>query len=266
MSDRSTTSSIATQREEENRAPSLAMRLYAVIWWTSFATFTTLLFGALILVLPTAIFDRRRRIMHFLTCVWGWSVYGLNPFWSLRVENRNLLPRKTGGVFVSNHDSLADILVLAAVFRPFKFVSKVSVFKVPVLGWAMTLNQYVPLKRGDKASVMAMFQQCRHWLKLGTSVLMFPEGTRSPDGNVQAFKDGAFQLACETDMPIYPIAVAGTRDALPKHGLIAPLESHVIVRALPPVYPADFDHDVARLRDHVRGLIVAEKTRLHERL
>lgn len=254
--------------DEVQQSPSLAMRLYAAIWWICFAFFTFFMFVMVcVLTIPTLLFDRRARIIHVLTtCVWGWSVYAFNPFWSIRVEGRDKLPWNERGLFVANHDSLADILVMGALFRPYKFVSKESVFKVPALGWAMTLLGYVPLRRGDRESVLEMLERCRTWLERDVPIAMFPEGTRSPDGVVQKFKDGAFQLSVETGSPVYPIVLAGTRDALPKHGLIAPLRSHVRVKVLDPVHPDEFQGNVDALREHVRTVIVSEKARLTERL
>lgn len=243
------------------------MRLYATIWWVSFAVFTAFMFFAVVLILPTMIFDRRRRLLHVVTtCFWGWAVYALNPFWSLKVQGRSKIPFTERAVLVANHDSLADILVCGALFRPFKFVSKESVFKVPFLGWGMTLNQYIPLRRGDKESIKKMYQRSLEWLNRDVPVLLYPEGTRSPDGQVQQFKDGAFRLAIESQSPIYPIVLAGTRDALPKHGLIAPLESHVRVKVLDPVYPEEFHNNMEALREHVRTVIIAEKARQTELL
>lgn len=259
----------ATTTSEEERAPSpgLAMRTYAVLWWTCFAMFTCAMWVYTLAITPLLLFDRRRRIFHLMTvCVWGWSVYALNPFWSLDVEGRDKLPWDGRAVLVPNHDSLADILVLGALFRPFRFVSKSSVFSVPVLGWGMRLCRYISVTRGNAESVGRMFRDCEDALADDIPILMFAEGTRSPDGKVLPFKDGAFQLASDTDSPVYPIILAGTRDALPKHGLIAPLESKVRVRVLDPIDPADFDGDVDRLRDHVRAVVIREKARLTREL
>lgn len=264
----STQSIAENTNEDQNTSPGLAMRLYAVIWWTCFAAFTVFAFLLVcVLIVPSMIFDRRHRIIHVLTtCFWGWSVYAFNPLWSIRVDGREKLPWDGRALFVANHDSLADILVMGALFRPYKFVSKASVFAVPAMGWAMTLLGYVPLRRGDRASVLEMLERCRLWLEKDVPIAMFPEGTRSPDGVVQKFKDGAFQLAIETDSPVFPIVLAGTRDALPKHGLIAPLRSHVRVKVLDPVHPDEFHGNLEALREHVRTVIVSEKARLTESL
>jgi 1-acyl-sn-glycerol-3-phosphate acyltransferase len=257
----------STTEKERRESPSLPMRFYAVCWWTGFAVFTCAMWVYALALTPLLVIERRRRLYHLATvCVWGWAVYALNPFWSLRVEGREKLPWDGPAVLVPNHDSLADILVLGALFRPFRFVSKSSVFSVPVLGWAMRLCRYISVTRGNRDSVTRMFEQCRGALADDIPVLMFPEGTRSPDGAVLPFKDGAFRLAAETNAPIHPIILAGTRDALPKHGLIAPLESHVRVRVLDPVDPSEFDGDVVRLREHVRSIVITEKARLTREL
>jgi 1-acyl-sn-glycerol-3-phosphate acyltransferase len=92
-------------------------------------------------------------------------------------------------------------------------------------------------------------------------VLLFPEGTRSPDSQLLPFKDGAFRLAQAKGCPLIPIALTGTADTLPKHGLVLKRRAHCKVSILEPVDPKAFP-DVATLRDHVRNLIDAEKTRL----
>jgi 1-acyl-sn-glycerol-3-phosphate acyltransferase len=147
-----------------------------------------------------------------------------------------------------------DILVLFDLFRPFKWVSKHENFKIPFVGWNMRLNGYVSLVRGDRESVEQMLEECRGLLRRGNPLLFFPEGTRTRDGQLQAFKDGAFELAVEHGVPLICVAVHGTGRALPKHGTI--LRDHVDahVEVLPPLDPADYP-SVAALRDAARERI-----------
>ena len=88
-------------------------------------------------------------------------------------------------------------------------------------------------------------------------VLLFPEGTRSLDGTLQPFKDGAFRLACEAGCPIIPVALSGTERGLPKHGIMLRNRMHARVEVLAPVDPADHGDDPARLREAVRAAIAA---------
>jgi 1-acyl-sn-glycerol-3-phosphate acyltransferase len=125
---------------------------------------------------------------------------------------------------------------------------------VPVIGWNMRLNDYVPLVRGSGASVRRMMEHCDRLLAAGSPIMMFPEGRRTPDGSLQPFKDGAFELAVKRGVPVHPIAVHGTRQALPKHGLILREHVNVRVEVLPPLDPGDYP-DAYALRDAARKAI-----------
>jgi 1-acyl-sn-glycerol-3-phosphate acyltransferase len=236
--------------------------IHTVLFWSFFAASSMVLFFVgLLLLLVTWPFDRNRKVLHLFSCGWAQMYFWVNPGWRLRIEGRERLPWKGPAVLVANHQSLGDILVLFGLYRPFKWVSKASVFKVPFLGWNMYLNGYVGLVRGDKQSIAKMVAECEQWLDKGVPVLLFPEGTRSPDSQLLPFKDGAFRLAQTKGVPLIPIALTGTADTLPKHGLVLKRRAHCKVSVLEPVDPKAFP-DVAALRDHVRNLIDAEKTRL----
>jgi 1-acyl-sn-glycerol-3-phosphate acyltransferase len=236
---------------------------FSLLFWTFFVVSCVPLFvGALVIFCLTTPFDRNGRILHLYSCGWAQLYFWVNPFWKLRVDGREKLPWHGAAVLVSNHESLGDILVLFGLFRPYKWVSKKSNFSLPFIGWNMALNRYVPLIRGQKTSVLQMMRDCQRWLSRGVPVLVFPEGTRSPDGEVKAFKDGAFQLAVDQQCPVIPIALSGTAAALPKHGLV--LRQSVVCRVsvLDPVQPSAFGNDVSALREHVRATIIAARASL----
>jgi 1-acyl-sn-glycerol-3-phosphate acyltransferase len=236
--------------------------LHSVLFWSFFvASSSVLFFVALAVFLVTWPFDRNGRVLHLFSCGWAQLYFWVNPGWRLHIEGREHLPWHGPAVLVSNHQSMGDILVLFGLYRPFKWVSKASNFKLPFLGWNMYLNRYVPLVRGDKESIAKMMDGCGHWLDRGVPVLLFPEGTRSPDQALLPFKDGAFRLALSKGCPLIPIVLTGTGDTLPKHGLLLKPQAHCKVRILPPVDPRAFQ-DVAPLREHVRDLMAAEKSRL----
>jgi 1-acyl-sn-glycerol-3-phosphate acyltransferase len=237
--------------------------LFAFWWWATFALVCAVMFVvATVCFVLTVPFDRRRVIQHLLSCFWAQIMFYLTPLWRLDIEGRDKLPWRGPAVLVSNHESLGDILVLFGLYRPFKWVSKAEVFNAPFLGWNMRYNGYVPLVRGDKDSIKEMMRRCHGWLERGAPILMFPEGTRSPDAEVKAFKDGAFRLAMEAGCPLYPIVLTGTADTLPKHGLLVKPVARCRVRVLDPVDPVTFEGDVGRFRDHIRELIIEEKRRM----
>jgi 1-acyl-sn-glycerol-3-phosphate acyltransferase len=238
-------------------------RLISGIYWTLLALSSAPLFViALVIFLVTWPFDRNGKLLHLYSCAWAQLYFRTNPMWKLTVEGREKLPWRGAAVLVANHESLGDILVLFGLFRPFKWVSKKSVFNVPFIGWNMRLNRYVGLVRGNKESILKMLGECARWLQRGVPILMFPEGTRSPDGEVKAFKDGAFQIAIDHGCPVIPIVLTGTARTLPKHGFVLREHADCRVRVLEPVSPRAFGNDVAALRDHVRSLIIEEKARM----
>jgi 1-acyl-sn-glycerol-3-phosphate acyltransferase len=120
----------------------------------------------------------------------------------------------------------------------------------------MTLNRYVKLRRGDRASVVQMMKACRETLAQGSSVMMFPEGTRSPDGRMRTFKPGAFELALDSRRPILPIVLRGTSDALPKRGFVLQGRHPISIEVLDPLPYESFAGETAEaLTQRVRELI-----------
>jgi 1-acyl-sn-glycerol-3-phosphate acyltransferase len=229
------------------------VRVVSAGYWALIALTCPVFFaGALVVFALTVLFDRRRLVLHLYSSAWATFYVRMNPLWRLRVTGRDRLPWRGGAVLVANHASLVDILVLFDLFRPYKWVSKAENFKLPFIGWNMRLNDYVPLVRGDRVSVVAMLEHCARHLERGCPVLMFPEGTRSEDGRLKAFKDGAFELAATHGVPVIPIAVHGTGRALPKHGLV--LEEHVDAH-IEVLAPLALSSDPAALRDEARRRI-----------
>jgi 1-acyl-sn-glycerol-3-phosphate acyltransferase len=236
------------------------MRVFSMAFWAFIALCCLPFFAiAVAIFVVTWPFDRRRVVLHLYSCFWATFYLYANPLWRLRVDGRDKLPWRGPAVIVANHASLIDILVLFALYRPFKWVSKAQNFKLPFIGWNMTLNDYVPLVRGNKSSIVKMMADCRRHLARGTPVLIFPEGTRTRDGNLQPFKDGAFRLAVEAGCPIIPVAVHGTRDSLPKHGAILRNRMDALVEVLDPI-PVE-GRDADELRELARYAIASALAR-----
>jgi len=215
---------------------SVVFTVLSVLFWASIVLSSAVLYPvALLIWLVTVPFDRRLVLLHKFTCFWASLYSWLNPAWRVRVVGREHVRPGATYVMVANHLSFLDILVLFRLRRHFKWVSKVEMFRIPAIGWNMRLNRYVKLRRGDKQSVLEMMAACRRTLAEGSSVMIFPEGTRSPDGKLRAFKPGAFQLALDAHVPILPIVISGTADALPKHGFVLRGWHQIGIRVLPEV-------------------------------
>ena len=100
-----------------------------------------------------------------------------------------------------------------------------------------------------------MMNTCKNWLKRGASVMIFPEGTRSENGEVQPFRDGAFRMAVDCDVPVITIIVKGTYEIYSKTAQKLNFNSDIVVRVLPPVYAKDFDGSSGKMRTYVHDLI-----------
>jgi len=232
----------------------------SLLFWGFIALSSLLLFPiAVILWATTILVDRRRAVLHRFTCFWASLYTWLNPAWRVHVEGRKRIRAGVPYVMVANHQSFLDILVLFRLFVHFKWVSKIEMFRIPCIGWNMALNGYIKLRRGDAESVAEMMRACEQTLADGNPIMMFPEGTRSPDGRLKAFKAGAFVLAQRARVPLLPIVVEGTARALPKHGFVLRGRHAIRIRVLDEIPFSSFaEKPIDRLVSEVRDVFTAE--------
>jgi 1-acyl-sn-glycerol-3-phosphate acyltransferase len=185
----------------------------SVLFWVFFTiTMVVLFFPALLIWLITLPFDRNKRVLHQYSCFWGSLYTWFNPFLKVKIEGKETLERGRSYVYCANHQSMMDIVILYRLFLHFKWVSKKEIFKVPFLGWNMYLNNYLYLDRSSPSSQIRMMKDGETLLNGGSSLMIFPEGTRSKDGKVGKFRDGAFVLSQKTGSPVVPVVIKGSRD------------------------------------------------------
>ena len=238
--------------------------VYNVYYWTYLVVSIVLLFfPALLIFLVTSPFDTRRRLLQSYTTWWGGHYLAWAPFAGVTIENRERAILPGACVYVANHQSMVDILAIFATRLPFLWVSKIENFYAPFLGWNMALNRYVALKRGYLPSIMRMVRTCNRRLQEGHNLFVFPEGTRSPTGEIRTFYSGAFRIAARNKVPIVPLVIEGSARVLPK-GSFRIVPQRVVVRVLEPVDPASVNFDHRRLHDVVRARMVEELKRLRE--
>jgi 1-acyl-sn-glycerol-3-phosphate acyltransferase len=234
--------------------------LVSVYFWFSLFFISALLFPVTFLTwILTVLFDRRRFILHKMTCCWADLVLWINPYWRTRVEGKQKFDRKTTYVIVSNHQSGADILVLFRLYRHYKWVAKQSLFYYPFIGWNMWLNGYISIVRTRGRSKLMMMDKAANTVRAGNSVMLFPEGTRTRDGNIQPFKTGAFRLALDTKSPILPVAIIGTYHAINKNSLLIHKNYNIRLVILDPIpYEQIASLDPKEIATKVHDLIRAE--------
>ncbi len=233
---------------------------------TIFSVWSWLVFGVCVIVwlplvalvrLVTAPFDPGRYWAGYMFRKLTVVHQVLNPLWRFRVRGERITDPRRPYIVVANHESFVDILLISHLPFEMKWLSKSEFFKLPLAGWMMRLAGDIPLVRGERDSTVDAMEQCRDRLRKKVSVMIFPEGTRSPDGALGRFKSGAFRLAIETGTPILPLAVHGTRTALRKHDWRFGV-SDAEVRVLEPIPTEGMTtRDAFRLRDHARSAIAA---------
>ena len=227
-------------------------------------------FGGFGVQLPLALAtlgDKSRRVPgRFLRDI-GVVISKVNPMWDFRIHGDlpDYMPGRT--VVVSNHVSNSDAFLIAHLPWEMKWLGKSSLFKIPVFGWLMRFAGDVPVTRGAKDSIKNAMALCREHLERDMPVMIFPEGTRSKEGELLPFKDGAFRLAIESRADILPIAVAGTKTALPKHSWRFGFSKGLVMVGQPISTEGLSLDDVERIKGEARAQIeamVAELARAAE--
>ncbi|MCM8791260.1 MAG: 1-acyl-sn-glycerol-3-phosphate acyltransferase [Candidatus Omnitrophica bacterium] len=229
--------------------------LMSVMIWIAGAFITAAIFISSFLIKNAPFPIRGRQKLIHKQCFW-WSdaLIALNPFWKVSVEGLENIDHSKTYVIVANHESLADIIIIYQTRMYFKWVAKEELLKVPLIGGLLRMNDHVMLSRDDLGSIKEAYRKAIEFLRAGTSMLFFPEGTRSSTDMMGEFKNGAFKLAIKESMPILPIYIGGTREAIPKGGFIFKTKVSGRIVVLPPIETAGFKvADYARLRDMVRG-------------
>ena len=146
----------------------------------------------------------------------GIALAKANPSWRIEVSGEKIDNPRKPYVVVSNHQSMADIPIVSHLPWEMKWLGKAELFRLPIIGWMMKLSGDIPVERGDRRKSAQAFLRALKYLEQHCSVMFFPEGTRSIDGRVQRFADGAFQLAIKAKTAILPVALDGSFDCLPK--------------------------------------------------
>jgi len=166
---------------------------------------------------------------------WGRGVIRLGG-WRVQTEGLERLP-EGGAILVSNHQSLVDIPLFLSVFpREIKFLAKRELGEIPLFGKAMGFAGNLFIDRDDPRDAVHLMREAVRRIAKGQVVVVFPEGTRSPDGEIGEFKTGAFYIAQKAGVPILPVYIDGGRHALPKGSLLfQPAE--MVVRVLEPILP-----------------------------
>lgn len=243
----------------------LFYKIYSVLGWITQISCSIVVTPFFVLVwLFTFWWDHKRVATHFMSAFWAWLLQAIIPYWKIEFEGREKIPWKKPVVMVSNHRSQLDILALCKIRRPFKWTSKSENFRMPFVGMVLILTKSIPVYRESLRSGSKFIAHAEAEVNRGSSILLFPEGTRSKTGTMRIFKEGAFLLAKRTQTPIIPIIHTGSENAFPGSSWIMG-KAHIRIRVLDEI-PAETvrDLDVKSLMNLTRermelGLSILEK-------
>lgn len=166
-------------------------------------------------------FDRKGRVVHHYARLWGKVALLANRV-KVKIVGMDRLNGKGPYIFMSNHQGSYDIFALLGHLPyQFKWLAKKELFSIPFFGWTMAAAGYISIDRGGTRETVGAMNEAAQKIREGMSVVIFPEGSRSPNGSVQPFKKGGFTLAIKSKVPIVPISISGSRDIMPKDKLTA---------------------------------------------
>jgi 1-acyl-sn-glycerol-3-phosphate acyltransferase len=230
-------------------------------WWRTVfflipaITLYTIVLGAI--SIASSLFDRRGYTAHRCARAWSWLILKTTGV-RVTVEGLERVVPGTTYIFVSNHQSIYDTpVVFSSLPFQLRIIAKESLAMFPVLGWHLRRGRhlFVDRKHPDRAGIL------RRWRALvseGLSLIIYAEGTRSPDGRVARFKAGSFMLAIEAGLPVVPVAVIGTRAVMPKGRLrTEPADVRLVIHdpIQPPAMASPTVHDAKALADRVHDIV-----------
>lgn len=208
-------------------------KIYSIVAWITMAITSIIITPFFLLVwITTFWWDKRTLASHMMATFWAWHYQSLVPFWKLSLEGREKIPWNRPVVMVANHRSLIDILALHKLRRPFKWVSKTENFKLPFVGMVLSLNNHVKINRESLRSGAQFLSQAELEMKKGSSILMFPEGTRSKSKDMRPFKEGAFLLAKKTGCGVIPIVHIGSEKTFDRGSWVLKGKAPILIRVL----------------------------------
>jgi 1-acyl-sn-glycerol-3-phosphate acyltransferase len=186
---------------------------YIILW----VLLSTIVLGILAIII--SLFSRTGNIVHLIARIWGRGILFVSRI-RVTVEGLAQIDPLRSYIYMSNHQSNFDIPVLLAHLPvQFRWLAKAELFKIPIFGRAMRGAGYVRIDRFNRESAIDSINEAAAKMKDGVSVMIFPEGTRSRDGNISPFKKGGFVMAVDSGVPIVPIILRGTLPIMGKSSL-----------------------------------------------
>ena len=215
-------------------------KLIIFIWTLLFTAFMA------VMVILFSILCAGEDTAHKVGRIWAKCLLGVSKI-KVSLKGFSNINLNRPHIYMANHTSNFDIPVLQSCLPVhFKWLAKSELFKIPIFGFAMKRAGYISIDRSDKESAIQSLQTAAKIIQSGASVIIFPEGTRSRNQNVQPFKKGGFVLAVDSGVPIVPVILHGTWKIMPKNQFfIEP--GHVVVEIKKPIESSDYTRETKDL-------------------
>ncbi|MDH5682372.1 MAG: 1-acyl-sn-glycerol-3-phosphate acyltransferase [Spirochaetota bacterium] len=193
---------------------------------------------------------------HLISTTWAKQLIWISGVKIEATGLENIDPEKNY-VFISNHASLFDIPILLSIIKcEIKMVAKKELVYIPIFGWSLWAGRYILIDRNDMRKSFKAMKNAEKKLRKGTSILIFPEGTRSSDGEIQSFKKGGFYLALQTGFDILPVSISGSNTVMPKNKFrITPVKVHLVIGE--PIAVKEYKRNKDEFIDSVRNVIIS---------
>jgi 1-acyl-sn-glycerol-3-phosphate acyltransferase len=217
-------------------------------------SFLSIVLGLLAIV--AGLIDKSGNRAHKVSSLWCRLLCKLNGVKVKIVGWENILTDRPQ-IFVSNHQGYFDIFALSGYLPvQIRWVAKSSLFKIPFLGGAMKASGYIPVVRDDRKKAYEAFNKTLEKVKEGSSIIIFPEGTRSEDGEIGPFKKGSNLIASRSKCPMVPVTIIGSGDIIKKgSAVITPGSVQVIIS--PPVEPSNDKKENEEVLQSIRRTIIS---------
>lgn len=231
------------------------VKILCVAWlgfWASIATVVLCMF-----IIPAGLLSRTGNLAFSLSRLWAYTMLAVS-FVRTEIKNKDKIRKGTSYIIISNHQSLYDIIALVTTLGiQFRWIIKKEILHVPVFGYGLYASRNIFIDRSNTASAIESINKGFDRLPEGVSVMVFAEGTRSPDGRIHEFKKGGFVAAVQRQIPILPITVNGSRRIMSKNNLVLkPGKIQVVVGD--PIDVSGYTVDTVQdLIDKTRQVVIA---------
>lgn len=194
------------------------VKILCIAWlgfWSAIATVVLCTF-----IIPAGLLSRTGNLAFSMSKLWAYTMLAVS-FVRTEIKNKDKIQKGKSYIIISNHQSMYDIIALVTTLGiQFRWIIKKELLKIPVFGYALYASRNIFIDRSNTASAIESINKGFERLPEGVSVMVFAEGTRSPDGRIQEFKKGGFITAVRLKIPILPVTVNGSRRILPKKSLV----------------------------------------------